>query len=303
MASAIAASHDGDTIQVQAGTYTNDTAKITTSITLQAVGGRVLMQETAPLANQKGILIVGTQSAAPTVSIAGFDFAGASTPFGRNGAGIRYQNGNLTLTNDYFHNNQNGILATPWQPGTGTLLIDHSEFAHNGTGDGYTHNIYVGDIDSFTLQNSYSHDTAEGHEVKSRAENTIITNNRIFDNDSTSSYSIDLPNGGNATITGNLIEQGAHGHNPVMIAYGEERGPRTGTNFTVAGNTFVNDLRSVTAVWNRGIGTANLANNQFFGVPPGKVVSGANTETGSTFVNTRPVLDTATHPFSVGGSA
>jgi hypothetical protein len=117
ISAAMAASHDGDTIQIQAGTYTNDTAKITTSITLQATGGRVLMRETVPLANQKGILIVGTQTAAATVRIDGFEFAGASTPYGNNGAGIRYQNGNLTLTNDYFHNNQDGILATPWQPG------------------------------------------------------------------------------------------------------------------------------------------------------------------------------------------
>jgi hypothetical protein len=303
ISAAIAASHNGDTIQVQAGTYTNDTAKITTSITLQAVGGRVLMQETVPLANQKGILIIGTQTAAPTVSIDGFEFAGARTPYGNNGAGIRYQNGNLTLTNDYFHNNQDGVLATPWQPGTGTLLIDRSEFAYNGTGDGYTHNIYVGDIASFTLQNSYSHDTAEGHEVKSRAENTTIANNRIFDNGSTSSYSIDLPNGGNATITGNVIQQGANGHNPAIIAYGEEKGRHTGTDFTVSGNTFVHDLRSVTAVWNRGLGTANLVSNQFFGVPRGKVVSGANTETGDTFASTRPVLDTTTHPFSNRGTS
>jgi hypothetical protein len=303
ISAAIAASHNGDTIQVQAGSYTNDTAKITTSITLQAVGGRVVMQETVPLANQKGILIVGTETAAPTVTIDGFEFAGASTPYGNNGAGIRYQNGTLTLTNDYFHNNQNGILATPSRAGTGTLLIDHSEFAYNGTGDGYTHNIYVGDVASFTLQNSYSHDTAEGHEVKSRAENTTITNNRIFDNGSTSSYSIDLPNGGNATITGNVIQQGTNGHNPVMIAYGEERGPHTGTNFTVSGNTFINDLRSVTAVWNRGIGTANLSNNQFFGVPRGKMVSGANINTGDTIANTRPLLDTSTRPFSNGGAS
>jgi hypothetical protein len=117
ISAAMAASHDGDTIQIQAGTYTNDTAKITTSITLQATGGRVLMRETVPLANQKGILIVGTQTAAATVRIDGFEFAGASTPYGNNGAGIRYQNGNLTLTNDYFHNNHDGILATPWQPG------------------------------------------------------------------------------------------------------------------------------------------------------------------------------------------
>ena len=43
IASAIAASQNGDTIRVQAGTYTNDTAIISTSISLEAVGGRVLI--------------------------------------------------------------------------------------------------------------------------------------------------------------------------------------------------------------------------------------------------------------------
>src|SRR6185437_4792853 len=104
---------------------------------------RVVMKETVAVPNQKGILVVGTYDTAPTVSIDGFDFTGAQTPNGNNGAGVRYQNGNLTLTNDYFHNNQNGILATPTVAGTGSIVIDHSEFAFNGRGDGYTHNIYI----------------------------------------------------------------------------------------------------------------------------------------------------------------
>jgi hypothetical protein len=300
IASAIAASQNGDTIRVQAGTYTNDTAIISTSIRLEAVGGRVLMNETVAVPNQKGILVVGTQYTTPTVSIDGFDFSGARTPYGNNAAGIRYQNGNLTLTNDYFHNNQDGILATPWNPGTGSVVIDHSEFAFNGIGDGYTHNIYIGDIGSFTLTNSYSHDTAEGHEVKSRAENNVITNNRILDNASTSSYSIDLPNGGNAVISQNTIEQGAHGHNPVIIAYGEEGALHAGTNFQVSGNTIVNDLASVTMVWNRGAGTAQLSGNQLFGIPAAKVLSGAGTETGDTMMAVRPALDTTSHPYATG---
>ena len=56
---AIAASSDGDTINVMAGTYTNDTATIDTSITLQAVGGAVNLVETQALPNEKGIFIVG----------------------------------------------------------------------------------------------------------------------------------------------------------------------------------------------------------------------------------------------------
>lgn len=299
ISSAIAASQNGDTIRVQAGTYTNDTAIIRTSINLEAVGGRVVMKETVAVPNQKGILVVGTYDTAPTVSIDGFDFTGAQTPNGNNGAGVRYQNGNLTLTNDYFHNNQNGILATPTVAGTGSIVIDHSEFAFNGRGDGYTHNIYIGDIGSFTLTNSYSHDTAEGHEVKSRAENNVITNNRIFDNASTSSYSIDLPNGGNALISQNTIEQGAHGHNRVIIAYGEEGNLHAGQNFQVSDNVIVNDMASVTMLWNRGVGTAQLSGNQFFGIPAGKILSGAGSETGDTTLATRPTLDTTSHPYGV----
>ncbi|MBN9563184.1 MAG: right-handed parallel beta-helix repeat-containing protein [Alphaproteobacteria bacterium] len=299
IASAIAASQNGDTIRVQAGTYTNDTAIISTSINLQAVGGRVVMNETVAVPNQKGILVVGTQNAAPTVSIDGFDFSGAKTPNGGNAAGVRYQNGDLTLTNDYFHNNQNGILATPVIAGTGSILIDHSEFAFNGSGNGLTHNIYIGDVGSFTLTNSYSHDTAEGHEVKSRAENNTITNNRIFDNASTSSYSIDLPNGGNALISQNTIEQGARGHNPVIIAYGEEGALHAGQSFQVSGNTIVNDMASATMVWNQGAGTAQLSGNQLFGIPAGKILSGAGSETGDTVLTTRPTLDTTSHPYGV----
>ena len=47
ISSAISASHDGDVIQVQAGTYNNDTATITDSITIQAVGGPVVLDAPA----------------------------------------------------------------------------------------------------------------------------------------------------------------------------------------------------------------------------------------------------------------
>lgn len=298
VASAISASHSGDTIAVQAGTYTNDTAIISQSIHLQAVGGRVVMNETAALPNQKGIFVVGTQASAPTVTISGFDFVGARTPNGGNGAGIRYQSGNLTLTDDYFHNNQDGILATPVHAGTGAITVDHSEFAFNGTGDGYTHNIYVGDVASFTLTNSYSHDASEGHEVKSRAESTTITGNRIFDNGSTASYSIDLPNGGKAVINQNTIQQGPHSGNPALIAYGEEGGLHATKSLVVSNNTVVNDMAKGTMVMNRGPEIASLIGNHLFNLPAGEIASGLFSESGDVRLAARPALDAASHPFA-----
>jgi hypothetical protein len=184
IAAAIAASQNGDVILVQSGTYTNDFAKITDSITLEAVGGRVDMVATEAPLNDKGIFIVGDETHAPDVTISGFDFEGAqiAASEGGNGAGIRYQGGNLTLSNDLFVNNQDGLLATPFVAGTGSITIDHSEFGDNGSGTGFTHNLYVGVIGSLTITNSYFHDVSaghEGHEIKSRAEVNTIENNRI----------------------------------------------------------------------------------------------------------------------------
>jgi hypothetical protein len=87
----------------------------------------------------------------------------------------------------------------------------NSEFANNGAGDGYTHNLYVNSIAKLTITDSYFHDAVVGHEIKSRAAETVITNTRIIDHDSTSSYSVDMPNGGKATLSGNIIQQGPNG--------------------------------------------------------------------------------------------
>lgn len=298
ISAAIAASVDGDIIQVQAGTYTNDSATISTSITLQAVGGRVVMNETVALANDKGILIAGTAATTPTIRIDGFEFSGA-TGASANAAGVLYQSGNLVLTNDYFHDNQDGMRGSPINPGE--VLVDHCEFNHNGTGDGFTHNVYMGIIPTFTVQNSYTHDAVSGHEIKSRALNTNIWNNRIFDNLGTASYSIDIPQSGNTIIAGNIIQQGVNTQNPGIIAYGEETGvgQNAGLNFQIFDNVIVNDLTTSPVGVNNslGTGTATLMNNFIFGLTSGQVASGTNTQAGDIFITVRPTLDTTTHPF------
>ena len=143
IAAAIAASQDGDTINVMAGLYVNDFAEIRTKITLNAVGGMARIQAKGFIPNEKGILITDTD-----VTLNGFELFGARVTVndGANGAGIRSQGGNLTLNDCYIHDNQDGILVDT-EP-TATILINNSEFARNGdkTGPdaGYTHNLYVG---------------------------------------------------------------------------------------------------------------------------------------------------------------
>src|SRR3954471_1299842 len=81
LAAAVAASHDGDVIAVQPGTYVNDFATIATKITIMGVGGMANFVATQAPPNGKGILV--TQS---DVTIENLSFSGAAVPDG-NGAG------------------------------------------------------------------------------------------------------------------------------------------------------------------------------------------------------------------------
>ena len=299
---AIAASQNGDTIDVQAGNYVNNFAVISDSITLQAVGGVVNMTETQPPPNLKGMFTVGTSSSAPNVTINGFEISGVTIPAkdGGNGAGIRYQSGNLTLNDDWFHNNQDGLLGTPFVAGAGSITINNSEFGFNGTGTGQTHNIYVGMIDSLTISNSYIHDADAGMEIQSRAENNTIEDNRIFDNNSTASYSISLPNGGVDTVSGNTIEKGLHSQNKTtmiafmqaagtgVVALGGELPPGSyheywaNSSLVVSDNTFINDMASsVPAVWNysKTLVSVDVSDNSFQNIDPAKEVLGPGSVT------------------------
>ena len=242
ISAAIAASRDGDTVAVQAGTYYNDFANITTKITIIGVGGIASIVATQPPPNGKGIFVTNTD-----VRIENMEFSGAAVADG-NGAGIRYQSGNLTIVNSYFHDNQDGLLANP--SAGGTITITGSEFSKNGSGDGFTHNLYVNEIETLTITNSYFHDASVGHQIKSRAHNTIITDNRIFDGSNgggTGSYSIDVPDGGKATITGNVIQQSSSSQNPAIVHFGGENGPYAGSSMQISGNTILNDLTSSSA--------------------------------------------------------
>src|SRR5438128_367393 len=89
LSAAIGASHDGDTLDVQAGTYTNDFATIWTKISIVGVGGMVNLVATTPPPNGKAILTTETD-----VTLDHIAFSGAAVADG-NGAGIRYEGGNL----------------------------------------------------------------------------------------------------------------------------------------------------------------------------------------------------------------
>ena len=298
LAAAVAASRNGDVIAVRAGTYVNDFATISTNVTIKGVGGMANFVATAAPPNGKGILV--TQS---DVTIQNLSFSGAAVADG-NGAGIRYDSGNLVIIDSYFHGNQDGLLANA--DADGTIRIVGSEFANNGTGDGYTHNLYVGNIASLVIDDSYFHDAVIGHQIKSRAQSTTITNSRIYDGTTgTGSYSIDLPNGGVGVIRDNVIQQGANSDNPVVIHYGGESAAYAGSSLTVADNVVVNDKTnspSVRLLNNATTVTASLARNDIYGLTSSQLASGPASISGSIILAARPSLDTTSPWLDTGGS-
>jgi hypothetical protein len=218
---------------------------------------------------------------------------------GDNGAAIRWQSGNLSLDDDYFHQNQEGLLGTPLRFGTGNLSINQSEFGFNGSGNGQTHNLYVAYAHSLTIINSYFHDAVIGHEIKSRANINTIENNIIAGNNSHDSMHVDLPNGGTDLVSGNMIEKGLGSENPRFIAFGE--GPTlgvgsewTGSSLTIKDNIFDNQYGSrAQALWNPDNLPVSAPDNQLYDLP---LIAPFTAAAGNTELTKPPPFD-PTHPW------
>ncbi len=208
---------NGDTVEIEAGIYNSDVAKWTANnLLLKGIGGMAHLKSNGNAYGGKGIWVI----AGNNTKVEYIEFSLCAV-VDHNGAGIRLEGMNLTVSHCYFHNNENGILAGKINPCT--ILIEFSEFGYNGYGDGFTHNLYIGNIDTLRFQYNYSHHASVGHELKSRANVNFILYNRLSDETSgTASRSIDLPNGGAAYIIGNIIEQGPQSQNSNIIGYGLE---------------------------------------------------------------------------------
>ena len=288
LSAAVSASRDGDVIAVQAGTYVNDFATISKDITIVGVGGMANFVATVAPPNGKGILV--TQS---NVTIQNLSFSGVAVADG-NGAGIRYEGGNLVVIDSYFHDNQMNLLATVVDP-AGTIRIVGSEFGATRNSDSLNHNLYVGNIGSLVIDDSYFHDAYDGHQIKSRAQSTTITNSRIYDGAGAGSYTIDLPNGGVGIIRNNVIQQGPNSDNPGIIDYGGESDAYAGSSLLIKSNVVVNDMSSSGArlLYSNTTVTGTIRDNSVYGLTAGQIALGSAMVSGTTFLSTQPTLDTS----------
>ncbi|GAA0487359.1 hypothetical protein GCM10009096_32790 [Parasphingorhabdus litoris] len=197
------------TIIIAPGAYGDCAVQKEGQITYRAaVAGQTILD--GGICEGKASLVLRGQSAV----VDGIIFQNQRVPDG-NGAGIRLERGNLTITNALFRNSEQGLLTA--DDASGSIVIDRSTFQRLGRCDrglSCAHSIYIGDYGSLNVTNSRFEKGSGGHYVKSRAPRITVTNSSFDDTQGrTTNYMIDLPAGASGVISGNVFVQGQNKEN------------------------------------------------------------------------------------------
>ena len=264
---AVAAAQDGDTLELDAGDHRGQAAVITQrQLTLRGRAGRAVMHADGAHAEGKALLVIRGGA----VRVEGIEFRGVRVPDG-NGAGIRFERGQLDVHRCAFFDNEMGLLSAN-TAGAELAVID-CEFGQAPRHDGLLHHLlYVGTMHSLTLQGCRFSGGWRGHLVKSRAARNLIVCNQLVDGaDGQASYELELPNGGLAWVLGNVLGQGPNPQNEALIAYHADRQGHTDNALFVAHNSFVNEAAAPAAFVRRWLdrlpagSTIELRNNLYLG--------------------------------------
>ncbi|MDO9598633.1 MAG: right-handed parallel beta-helix repeat-containing protein [Azoarcus sp.] len=228
---------DGDTVLIKHGTYRGDVAVWTQKqLEIRGIGGRPVLVADGNSAEGKAIWVFRNGD----YRVENIEFRGTRVADG-NGAGIRFERGALNVTNCIFEDNQTGILTANFEDAE--LHIRSSVFS-NAPRDGSAlpHLLYVGRITRLTIEGSRFHDGFRGHLIKSRARHNELRYNFVYDGpDGEASYEIDLPDGGDALLVGNIIGQSAGSQNPIVVAFGAEGPSWPNSRLQLSHNTFINE--------------------------------------------------------------
>lgn len=242
---------DGDTIELLPGEYRGVHVLIENRrLTLRGVGKRPLFDGQGKAGPQRALWTVRGGE----ITVENVEFRGARS-LDAQGAGIRQEGGRLKVLHCAFYDNEHGILAINAEPAAraepadkaappalAELEIDSSEFglAPRVVG-GLYHLLNVGRIGKLSISGSRFQQGFEGHLIRSGARESLILYNMIHDGPRGGvSYEIDLPSGGQATVLGNVIGQGADSQNPVVVAYGAEGRAWQRNALYLAHNTLIN---------------------------------------------------------------
>lgn len=239
IADAARLARDGDVVEIPAGEYSGDVAVwMQKRLTIRGIGKTPVLKAAGRIAEGKAIFVFRDGE----FVVENLAFEGARAP-DRNGAGIRFEKGRLTVRRCRFEDDENGLLTA--NSPESELVIEDSQFSRAPRDRGpLKHLLYVGRIGRLTLTGSRLHQGFEGHLVKSRARENRITYNLLYDGQGgRAAYELELPDGGVAYVIGNVIGQSAETTNPVVISYGTE-GPAWDRNaLYLVNNTLTSDRR------------------------------------------------------------
>lgn len=229
---------DGEVIEIRPGVYRGQPAVWTQdNLIIRGVAERPVMLADGKSAEGKAIWVIRGGK----VRIENVEFRGARVN-DLNGAGIRFEKGQLIVNACSFSDNEMGILTA--NRGDMTLEVINSEFAEPPHTKGDLHHLlYVGSIGKFILRGSHFSNGYLGHLVKSRArENHILYNMLVDGAGGKASYELEFPNGGVAYVIGNTIGQSSGTDNPKMVSFGAEGGRWPENALYMVHNTLINDF-------------------------------------------------------------
>lgn len=169
--------------------------------------------------------------------VEGIVFTNMVVPDG-NGAGIRMEQGELTVANAMFLDGQCGILSA--NDLNGSISIDRSTFAGLGkdpTGNG-AHAIYIGGKGGLKVTRTRFERGTGGHYLKTRVARVEIVGNSFDDSKgSHTNYAIDLSWGASGRIAENSFVQGPNKDNySTMIAVAPEGRENSSAGLVVENN-------------------------------------------------------------------
>lgn len=197
------------TILIAPGVYHQCTVQAGGVITFKAVQPGTAIFDGTTCEGKAAFVLRGQGS-----TVDGLVFRNMRVPDG-NGAGVRTEMGNLTVTNSMFMDSQEGILGG--EPVNQKIVIDRSTFAGLGQCDetpDCAHSIYLANKGSVTITNSRFERGTGGHYVKLRIPNISVTDNSFDDTGGRkTNYMIDLPEGSTGLITRNTFVQGRQKEN------------------------------------------------------------------------------------------
>ncbi|MGF1688492.1 right-handed parallel beta-helix repeat-containing protein [Photobacterium japonica] len=220
MASAQAAIQPSSLVVIGTGTYKQGLLITPDSVTVQGSEGTHFSG--VAIQGKAAIVVEGDD-----VTLEGIECSGVSVP-DRNGACVRQQGKDLTLSHVYFHDSEQGILSSG---GSGKLTIEYSRFERLGKG-GLAHAVYSNN-DALEIRYSKFYSSKDqGHEIKSRAPYTLIEYSEIASLSSVDSRLVDVPNGGTLIIRDSVLEQGPNTSNYQLIGFGLE-GMKSGVTQSV----------------------------------------------------------------------